>query len=224
MDQIWQETLPALEEQKQKGIIGAYGLSGKPLICIDYVARKYGYDKISTILTYCQYNLTDESLNHFMPRLKKYDIGIMQGGVTAMGLLTPQGPPSWHPASDSLKQKCLEGIEIVKEKTKGNDKQKDMAILRLSFLHGMENKALHTILVGPTNTKQLENNINWVKEGINDSGYLNDDDKELIEYLQYNVFADIMNLGWIEDGTQYNICEATFESSHWKDVLHYHHP
>ena len=51
-----EETLPALEEQKNKGIIGCYGLSGRPLVVIDYVGRKYGWDKISTLLTYNNYN------------------------------------------------------------------------------------------------------------------------------------------------------------------------
>ena len=70
--------------------------------------------------------------------------------------------------------------------------------------------------------EQLANNVKWIKDECGNC--LTDDDMELIEYLQTGVFADIMNLGWIEDGTQYNICEATFESSHWKECLHYADP
>ena len=227
LDQIVEETLPALEEQKSKGIIGAYGLGSRPLNVIDYVGRRYGWDKISTLLTYNHYNLTDERLMNLMPRLKKYDVGIMQGGVTLLGLLTPQGPQPWNNAPDIIKERCTEAIKIVKDRTKGNDLEKELSILRLSFLHCMDNINIHSCLVGPTCPDQLANNVRWIKEGqvdIYNRAYLTDDDKKLIEELQGGVFADIMNLGWIEDGTQYNICEATFESTHWKDVLHYTHP
>lgn len=225
LPQIWEETLPALEELKQKGVIGAYGLSGKPLVCIDYVARQYGYDKLSTILTYNNYNLTDERLNMFMPRIKKYDIGVMQGGVSLLGLLTPQGPQPWNNAPQLIKDRCREAVELVRAKTLGSEQEKRLSILRLAFLHALSNTNLHTILVGPTNAQQLQCYVDWIRDSevdkIYNDDYLSQPDKELIDELQHGVFADIMNLGWVEDGTQYNICEATFESPHWRDILHY---
>ena len=59
MEQIWSETLPALEEQKQKGIISHYGLSGRPLNVIDYVGKKYGFDKWQNIVLLLIYFVKD---------------------------------------------------------------------------------------------------------------------------------------------------------------------
>lgn len=216
MEQIWRETLPALEEQKQKGNISHYGLGGRPLIVMDYVARMYGYDKISSFLNYNNWNITNETLKNYAPRLRKYDIGLMQGGVTMMGLLTPQGPQEWNNAPDSWKEICKEAVQIVYDRTKGSEKQKRESILRLGFLHGISNEDIGTLLVGATSVEQLKNNIKWIADAHDG---LTEEDLELIHELQHGVFADMMNLGWIEDGTQRNICEATFQNPHWEEWL-----
>jgi len=216
LEQIWKETLPALEEQKEKGTISHYGLGARPLIVMDYVSRMYGYDKISSFLNYNNWNITNETLRNYAPRLRKYDIGFMQGGVTMMGLLTPQGPQEWNNAPEELKVVCKEAVRMVHDRTKGSDREKRESILRLGFLHGMANDDISTILVGPTSVEQLANNIKWVTEG---NGKLTEEDWALIKELQEGVFANTMHLGWVEDGTQRNICQSLFESSRWEEQL-----
>ena len=88
--------------------------------------------------------------------------------------------------------------------------------MRLGFLHGISNEDIGTLLVGATSVEQLKNNIKWIADA---HGGLTEEDLELIHELQHGVFADMMNLGWIEDGTQRNICEATFQNPHWEEWL-----
>lgn len=39
------------------------------------------------------------------------NVGVINGGAISLGLLTPQGPPFWHPARDDIKQACRQAAE-----------------------------------------------------------------------------------------------------------------
>ena len=166
-----------MQEQKERGNISHYGLGARPLIVMDYVARKFGYGKISSFLNYNNWNITNETLRNYAPRFRKYDIGFMQGGITMLGLLTPQGPQPWNNAPEEWKEICAEAVKMIYDRTKGSTQEKRESVLRLGFLHGMMNEDISTLLVGATSVEQLSNNIRWMNESI---CQLTDDDLELI--------------------------------------------
>ena len=65
--QIYNETLPFLYELKnsQDSVIKNIGISGQQLVVLDYVAKKFGFDKIDTILTYNNANIPDVRLMNY---------------------------------------------------------------------------------------------------------------------------------------------------------------
>jgi len=203
LDQIWLETLPALAELQTKGIVGHIGLGARPLPVIELVAQRFGFERLSTLLTYNHWNLCDERLRNLMPRLCKYDIGVMQGGVTLMGLLTPQGPQSWNTATSKIKHACAEAVRET-----GAD------ILRLGLLHAMDNENIGSVLVGCTSREQLQQNMQWLQQT---EWMLDAEDRTRVEELQTGVLADVMNIGWIEKGSERNICRAILENEAYCD-------
>ena len=98
-DQILNETLPALQQLKDEGLVRHIGITGLPLKVFPAILDRVGPDVVETILSFCHYALNDTSLESLIPGLKAKGVGIINASPTGMGLLTLRGAPAWHPAS-----------------------------------------------------------------------------------------------------------------------------
>jgi L-galactose dehydrogenase len=106
LDQIVNETLPALREVVQTGKARFVGITGLPLKVFREVMDRTGVD---TILSYCHYALNDTSLETLLPLLQGKNAGIINASPLSMGLLTNKTSlPDWHPAPAELRAACAE--------------------------------------------------------------------------------------------------------------------
>lgn len=101
--QIVSETIPALQKLKQEGKTRFIGITGLPLDIFTYVLDRVPPGTVDVILSYCHYGVNDSTLLDLLPYLKSKGVGVISASPLAMGLLTEQGPPEWHPASPELK-------------------------------------------------------------------------------------------------------------------------
>lgn len=155
LNQIIEESIPALQELKKEGIIRYYGISGLPLKVFKEVSNQVHVD---TILSYCQYSLNNTSLLNMANQLKEKEIGIINASPLSMGLLSKRGAPDWHPASPYIKERCREAVKYCE------DNGEDISKLALQF--STANRAIPTTLVGTANPDNLKKNINWIQEPI----------------------------------------------------------
>lgn len=92
-----------------------------------------------------------------------------------MGLLTNNGPPDWHPASDSIKEVCKEASDYCKVSNllrRPTDsffnnffyQDRDVELGKLAVYHGLKNSDV--VLIGMNNRKLLESNLDVLKNGI----------------------------------------------------------
>ncbi|KAJ0078427.1 hypothetical protein Patl1_37246 [Pistacia atlantica] len=123
LDQIVNETIPALQKLKEAGKIRFVGITGLP----------FG-------------NFYD-----LLPYLKSKGVGVISASPLAMGLLTDNGPPEWHPASPELKSACKVAAAYCKEKGKN--------ISKLAIQYSLSNKDISSVLVGMNSNKQVEENV-----------------------------------------------------------------
>lgn len=103
MWQIVNETIPALQKLKETGKIRFIGITGLPLEIFTYVLDRVPLGTVDVILSYCHYGINDSALEDLLPYLKSKGVGVISASPLAMGLLTENGPPEWHPASNELK-------------------------------------------------------------------------------------------------------------------------
>lgn len=102
LDMIINETIPALQRLRdQEKKLRFIGISGLPLHIFKYVLDRT--DAVDVILTYCHHTLLDSSADSMLDYLTEKKVGIINASPTGMGLLTRQGPPSWHPAPEAMK-------------------------------------------------------------------------------------------------------------------------
>jgi L-galactose dehydrogenase len=101
LDQIVDETLPALREIVQMGKARFIGITGLPLAIFPRVLDRAPAD---VILSYCHYTLTDSSLDTLLPYLAGKGVGVINASPLGMGLLGDGPLPDWHPAPPILRE------------------------------------------------------------------------------------------------------------------------
>ena len=148
LDQIIEETLPALRRVQQQGKVRFIGISGLPLAIFHYVLDR---TQVDTVLSYCHYCLNDTALQDMIPYLQEKRVGIINASPLGMGLLTERGTPDWHLASPRIKSVCAEAVRFCQQKGA------DISHLALQF--SLANSDVSTTLVGMADTDTLRKNI-----------------------------------------------------------------
>ncbi|KAB1213251.1 L-galactose dehydrogenase [Morella rubra] len=98
LDQVVNETMPALQKLKEAGKIRFIGVTGLPLEVFMYVLDRVPPGTVDVILSYCHYSINDSTLEDLLPYLKSKGVGIITASPLAMGLLTESGPPRLAPS------------------------------------------------------------------------------------------------------------------------------
>eukprot|EP00879_Flechtneria_rotunda_P013381 GHRR01013971.1.p2 GENE.GHRR01013971.1~~GHRR01013971.1.p2 ORF type:complete len:114 (+),score=26.99 GHRR01013971.1:1237-1578(+) len=105
-----------------------------------------------------------------------------------MGLLTPQGPPEWHPAPPELKEACLAAADFCK--AQGLD------IAKLALQFAVRNAHISTTLVGMGDTDTVKANIQAVLEalGLEQSENARAE-ANAVEQIE-RILAPVKDMGW----------------------------
>lgn len=113
--QILEETLPAMERCRVEGkarLIGITGYQLGNLLRIAEGASERGL-RIDCILSYCRYDLANTSMDvDLTGYAAKHGLGLINGSPLHMGLLTVEGAPAWHPASERAQRACAEAVQL----------------------------------------------------------------------------------------------------------------
>ena len=176
LNQIIDESLPALHELKEQGKIRFYGVTGLPLKIFTKILQKHYLD---VILSYCHYSLNDTSLLYIVPILEKKGIGIINASPTGMGLFNLEGPPSWHPAPEEICSRTIKAVEFCK-KHKVNSSH-------LALRFAVNNPDIHTTLVGTASPKNMLGNIKILETPL---------DLEFVKKIQ-KILAPIRDKSWL---------------------------
>jgi aryl-alcohol dehydrogenase-like predicted oxidoreductase len=152
LDQIIEETLPALREVRDQGKARFIGITGYPLKIFREILRR---TEVDTILSYCHYSLNDATLEGLIPFLKEHGVGIINASPLSMGLLTERPVPDWHPAPEVLRSACRKAAEFCR--ARGTD------LARLALQFAVANPDIATTLAGTARPENLKNNVAWIE-------------------------------------------------------------
>ena len=170
-DQIVNETLPALHRFKSEGLVRFVGITGLPLRVFPSILDRVQPDMVDTVLSFCHYELNDDSLANLLPYLTGKGVGVINASPTGMGLLTPQGAPAWHPASKTIIEGCRKAVQYCQ--TKG------INIVKLAIQFSCSNPEVATTLFSTARAQNILDNINYVEQPIDQSQFA-----EVLEILR----------------------------------------
>lgn len=149
IDQIVDETLPALREVQRSGKARYIGITGYPLRMLISVAER---ERVDTILSYCRYNLLVTDLDSDLaPFTRANEIGLINASPLHMGLLSGSEIPEWHPAPMSVRKAAADVVALCRERGF------DPVLVALRFCIGHPYVA--STLVGMSTCEQVESNL-----------------------------------------------------------------
>jgi aryl-alcohol dehydrogenase-like predicted oxidoreductase len=165
LEQVCNETLPALNELKDKGIVHHTGITNLNLRHFKYVIDHVPPGMVESVLSFCHYCLNDDSLADYLDYFESKGIGVINASPYSMGLLTERGVPDWHPAPKALKRLSKKAVEYCKSK--------GVCIEQLAVGYCVQNPRIATTLFSTTNPKNVLKTIQYADTPI-DTAMLKD--------------------------------------------------
>ena len=147
------ETLPALFELKDKGVVGHVGITDLQLENLKWVAERVPAE---SILNFCHYTLNDDALTDYLDFFEAKGIGIINASPLSMGLLSQRGVPAWHPAPKALVEACQKAAEHCNAK--------NYPIEKLAVQYSVSNPRIASTLFSSANPANVRRNIEWANE------------------------------------------------------------
>lgn len=178
MQQIVDETLPALRKVRDQGKVRFIGISGYPMKLFNFVLDQ---TELDVILSYNQYTLQNTRLSdELISHLKSKGVGIMNAGPFSARLLTNAPLPKWLKEPENVKAAARRAAEHCAKK--GID------IAKLALQFSVANPDITTTIAGSANPDNIRSWARWVEEPL--------DQQLLAEVL--DIFKPVKNLGHLE--------------------------
>lgn len=158
LHQVVNETLPALVELREKGIVGHVGITDLQLENLKWVIENSEQGVVESVLNFCHYSLNDDKLSDFLDFFDERGIGVINASPFSMGLLTQRGIPDWHPAPKPLVEACKRAAAYCSEQ--------GYPIEKLAIQYSVSNPRIPTTLFSSANPDSVLKNIKYIEEPI----------------------------------------------------------
>ena len=167
LEQVCGETLPALVDLRNEGVVKHVGITNLNLRHIKYVIDHVPAGTVESVLSFCHYTLNDDALADYLDFFEEKNIGVINASPYSMGLLTERGVPDWHPAPEALKRLTKKAIEYCKSK--------NFSIEPLAVSFSVSNPRIATTLFSTTNPENVLKTIQYANTPL---------DNELLRDIQ----------------------------------------
>ena len=159
LQKVVDETLPALVELKDKGLVGHVGITDLQLENLKWVVEHSKSGVVESILNFCHYCLNDDALTDYLDFFESHGGGVINASPLSMGLLTSRGIPDWHPAPKPLVEACARAAQHCKAN--------DYPIEKLAIQYSVGNSRIASTLFSSANPDNVRRNIAWANEEPN---------------------------------------------------------
>jgi aryl-alcohol dehydrogenase-like predicted oxidoreductase len=159
LEQVCDETLPALVELRRQGIVRHVGITNLTLSHFRYVIDHVPPGTVEAVLSFCHYCLNDDSLIDYLDYFERHNIGVINASPFSMGLLTERGAPDWHPAPAPLRHLCCKAADYCRSQ--------GSSIEQLALRYAIDNPRIATTLFSTTRPESVLQNIGWTQSPLN---------------------------------------------------------
>jgi L-galactose dehydrogenase len=176
VQQIIQDTVPALRQLQEQGKVRYIGITGYPPKVLRRIAEAVPVD---SILSYCHYNLLNTEMADVLSGFtRERGIGLINASSLCMGLLTEQGPPDWHPAPPQVREAGRKAAVFCREQ--GAD------ISELALRFALRYTLVSSTLIGIATTREVETSLRLLQ---------GEPDRELLAQVE-SILAPVFNYSW----------------------------
>lgn len=183
LDQIVNETLPALRQEVAKGKVRYIGVSGYPMkIFTEMMSRS----DLDVVLTYNHYTLQNDMALSLIDPCKQNSVGLINAAPFSARLLTDAPLPEWHQATDQVRQRCANAAKLCRDQ--GSD------IAKLALQYSVANEEFTSCVTGSANPGRIAQWCKWLDEPY---------DQQLVADVK-EVLAPIHNWVYVEGRPENN--------------------
>lgn len=183
MQQIVDETLPALRKVQAQGKVRFVGISGYPLKIFPYVLDR---SELDVVLSYCHYTLQNRRLLEIVPYLEAKKVGIINASPFGARLLSNDPLPAWHKASPTVKEACRQAALHCQRQ--GSD------IAKLALQFAASHPAFSCCLAGSVSAAYLRQWVHWLEEPL---------DAKLLGEVEH-ILGPALNVSYVEGRPENN--------------------
>jgi L-galactose dehydrogenase len=175
MQQIVNETIPALRKIQQQGKVRFIGVSGYPMKIFRFILEQTDLD---VALSYNQYTLQNTRFaDEIVPLLKQRGVGAVNAGPFSARLLTNAPLPKWLKEPEEVKAAARCAAELCARR--GTD------IAKLALQFSCANPDIATTIAGSANPENIRNWAKWIAEPT---------DEQLLHDVR-EIFRPVKNVG-----------------------------
>ena len=178
LQKVCDETLPALCELRDEGVVSHVGITDLQPENIRWVIEHVPAGTVEATLCFCHYSLNDELLNEYFDFFEQHNVGIINASPLSMGLLSTRGVPDWHPAPKALVEACQKAV--------AHCNSKGYPIEKLAIQYAISSPRIATTLFSSANPANVEKNWQYALEPI---------DWQLVKEVQ-DIIGDQMRVRW----------------------------
>jgi L-galactose dehydrogenase len=155
MQQIVDETLPALRKVQQQGKVRFVGVSGYPMKMFKFILDQTPLD---VVLSYNHYTLQNTMYADLVPYLKSKGVGIMNAAPFSARLLTNDPLPPWHKATPEVRRVAKAAADHCA--ARGSD------IAKLALQFSNANPDMTTCVTGSARPDRVREWAKWASEPL----------------------------------------------------------
>ena len=183
INQVIEETLPALQRQVAKGKVRYVGISGYPMKIFEKVIPT---GLLDCLITYNHYTLQNDMASRLLPLAEQYGVGVINAAPFSARLLSSLPLPPWHKATEVVRSVAKQAAEYcISEGTK---------IEKLAVQFSIAHSGFASCLVGSARSAEISQLAQWVLEPL---------DQELVSQVQ-TILKPIHNWYYIEGRPENN--------------------
>ncbi len=153
IQQVIEQTLPALREIQQSGKVRWVGISGYPMRIFREVLRQTDLD---FVLSYNHYTLQNTMLESLVPELQQRRVGILNAAPFSARLLADAPLPVWHKATPEVRQVRDSVLEFCR--------QQGWELAKLALQFSVANPNFASCIAGSADPQRIAQWCQWVEE------------------------------------------------------------
>ena len=177
LDQVVNETIPALREQVDKGKVRFIGVSGYPMKIFTEMLQR---SEIDVVLTYNHYTLQNDMALSLVEPCRDKNVGLINAAPFSARLLTNLSLPVWHKATDE--------VRAVAAKAAGHVRERGSDIAKLALQYSVANPEFSSCVTGSANPDRVNQWCDWLDEPMDEQ--LVSEVKEILKPIHNWVYVE----------------------------------